>query len=145
MEDTKKGGLFGFLFIFVGLWIFLLLTGNSEKGWECTKLVVSTYCTFDEFFFSIVNWGFVLFFSVVSYFAGVIDIKIIQRIIKNNKLNYSQKALKITFTLILTLIVVIGIIGTLAFDNWVGVMIYVIIFSIFAMVVAWVVGKIKGY
>lgn len=145
MEDTTKGGLIGFAFVFVGLWIFLLFTGNSEKGWECAKLTVSTYCTFSEFILSIVNWGFVILFSIVGYFTGVIDVRLVKKIIYNTQLNYSQKALKITLTLIISLIIVIGVIGTLAFDNWSGVMIYVVIFAIFAMILAWAISKIKKY
>lgn len=141
MREWFKGGLIGFLLFFIGLWAFLLVTGHDAEGWKCATASEAIYCTFSGFILSPVNWGFILFFSLIGFAGGAIDLIIFRKTIYNPKLSLEKKYLKITSTIVLTLIIVIGLVGVLAFENWVGTMVYIIIFAIFAEVVAWFIGR----
>lgn len=143
MKPTIKGALIGFIIIFVFLWIFLLATGHDKNGWKCVTIDKPHYCSFPEFISAPVHWAFVLFFSWVGFFAGAIDVILIRKEIREAKGKESRLPLKITSILVLSLVIVIGVIGTLAFENWVGTMIYIIIFVVFIMLVAWFIGKKK--
>jgi len=141
MKDLVKGGLIGFILFFIGLWIFLFATGSDVNGWKCAAVSEPYYCTFSTFISSPIHWGFVIFFSLVGLIGGVIDIKIFKKTLYNLQMSKQRKYLKITSTMILTLVIVIGLVGILAFDNWVVTMIYVIIFAIFTIAAGWIIGK----
>ncbi|HLC78630.1 MAG TPA: hypothetical protein VJH92_05900 [Candidatus Nanoarchaeia archaeon] len=141
MKNWLKGGLIGFILFFIGLWAFMLLTGHETEGWKCTTIEGAKYCSFGEFFSSGLHWGFVIFFSLIGFAGGAIDIVLFNRIIYNTNLKIQQKYLKIASTIVLTVIIVIGFVGILAFENWVKTMIYVIIFALFTLFLAWYIGK----
>ena len=142
MKPAIKWGVIGFVILFIGLWIFLLITGHDSEGWKCVSIGEPAYCSFLEFMSAPVHWAFVLFFSWVGFFAGAIDVIMINKTIKKSK-EQKKLPLKIASILVLTLVIVIGVIGILAFDNWAGIMIYVVIFAIFVMIVSWFIGKKK--
>jgi len=142
MKPWVKGGLIGFIVVLIGLWIVLFLVGQDDNGWKCTVVGGSKYCSVTEFFFAPLHWAFVLFFSWVGFFAGYVDVKIAKKIIKKRG-NDKTIPLKIAFTVTLSLIIVFAIIGILAFENWVEVMIYAIIFTIFVIFISWLIGKYK--
>lgn len=141
MKSWVKGGLIGFVIFFVGLWIFLLATGHDPEGWRCASVGDAFYCSFSSFISSYVHWGFVIFFSFVGFVGGAVDSNIFRKIVYNPHLSQQMKYLKVTSTIVLTLIIVIGIVGVLAFENWIETMIYIILFAIFAEAVAWFIGK----
>lgn len=142
MKDWAKGGVIGFGVVFVGLLILLLFIGHDSGGWKCYTVESLNYCNFIQFLFSPLHIGFILFFSWVGFFAGIIDTKLIKKIIneKNRKTNIY---LKITLTIMLTLVFVFWFIGIIVFDNWIVVFIYSIIFTIFVLLVSWGIGKYK--
>jgi len=142
MKDWAKGGLIGFIVAFVGLWIILLIIGSDPNGWKCVYLSGADYCSFFEFASSMLHWGFILFFSWVGFFGGVIDVRIINKIL-SKKINSHLIPLKITSTITSTLVVVFAIIGMLVFPNWVEILIYAIIFFFFVVLLSWLVGKWK--
>ena len=142
MKSWVKGGLIGFIVAFVGLWIILFASGNDPEGWKCTTLGGAEFCTFTQFLFSPIHIVFVLVFSWIGFFGGVIDTRIIKKIVKG-KGSPKVIPLKITSTVMLTLIIVFAIIGLLVFDNWVGILVDAIIFTIFILIVSWAVGKWK--
>jgi len=141
MKQWLKGGLIGLGLFFIGLWIFMLFTGHSDQGWKCSTLEGLSYCNFSQFISSLIHWGFVIFFSLVGFMGGAIDIVLFKKIIYNKQLRLHEKYLKISSTIVLTLIIVIGIVGILAFENWVKTMIIIIIFAIFTTAVSWFIGK----
>lgn len=142
MKLWVKGGIIGFIIFFVGLWSFLLIGGHTDEGWKCTTLEEPKYCSFSEFIFSGIHWGFVIFFSILGLIGGAIDTNIFQKIIYSDT-NKKKKPLQITSVIVLTLVIIIGIIGILAFENWVTNMVYVIIFGIFVMFISWFIGRMK--
>ena len=143
MKNWLKGGLIGFILFFICLWAFMLLTGQEAEGWKCSTLQGPQFCSFSAFISSGIHWGFVIFFSLVGFGGGAIDIIIFKKTLYNPQIPHEKKYLKITSTIVLTLIIVIGLVGILAFENWAGTMIYVLIFAIFAMFVSWFIGKKK--
>jgi hypothetical protein len=145
MKPTIKGGLIGFIILFIGLWIFLLVTGHDQNGWKCVSVERPYYCEFLEFASSPVHWAFVLFFSWVGFAGGLIDVIMIKKTIEKSRGKERRLPLKITSIVVLTLVIVIGIIGILAFENWVETMIYVIVFAVFTMFVSWFIGRKKKY
>jgi drug/metabolite transporter (DMT)-like permease len=140
MKPSIKYGLIGFGIVFVGLLIVFLFTGHDSQGWKCTTLKGASYCSFFAFFFSLINWAYLIIFSMVGFAAGIIDYKIIKKTTEQGGME-KQLPLKIASTITLTIVIVFGIIGFLTFNKWVQVMIYVIIFALFVMLVAWVIGK----
>ncbi len=142
MKSWVKGGLAGFLATFVGLWIMLFIIGYGSGGWSCVTLNEKVPCNPLEFFFSPYHMGFVLFFSWVGFFAGVIDSKKIRRIIEQEQ-NKRLVPLKITSTVVLTAVIVFAIVGILALENWVDIMIDAIVFGFFVILVSWAIGRIK--
>jgi len=143
MKSWAKAGAIGFIVVFIGLWIILLLTGSDEIGWKCSGFSNVVYCTFSQFIFSPLHIGFVLFFSWVGFFGGIINLRIIRKIINQERMASREKPLKITSSIVLSLIIVFAVIGLLAFENWVKIMIYAIIFGIFAVFISWLIGKKK--
>jgi len=143
MKPTIKWGVIGFVILFIGLWIFLLITGHDAEGWKCVSISEPFYCTFLEFMSAPVHWAFVLFFSWVGFLAGAIDVIMINKAFSKSRGKEKKLPLKIASILVLTLVIVIGVIGILAFDDWVSTMIYIIIFAIFVMLVSWFIGKRK--
>jgi hypothetical protein len=144
MNQKLKAGFIGFFIVFIGLWIFLLFKGHAEGGWICQKTNINAeYCSFSQFISLLTNWGFVFVFSLIGFFAGIIDYQKIKKIIENKQIDNRKKPLKITFTIILSLVVVMGFIGILAFENWISTMIYVIVFSVFIIFVSWLIEKKK--
>lgn len=142
MKSWAKGGLIGFVATFIGLWIILLIIGNDDAGWKCMSLGGPSYCTFTTFLSSYVHWAFVLFFSWVGFFGGVIDARLINKIVFHAR-DERIIPLKITSTILITAIIVFAIIGLLAFDNWVQIMFYSAIFAAFIILLSWAVGKWK--
>jgi len=142
MKLWAKAGLIGFITVFIGLWIILLFIGHDANGWKCLGLSGADYCKFTGFISSFAHWAFVLFFSWVGFFGGIIDSKIITKILKKN-INEKTVSLKVTFVIMVSLIVVFAIIGFLAFDQWAEIMVYAIIFFFFTLFVSWAIGKIK--
>jgi hypothetical protein len=142
MKFWAKGGLIGFITAFIGLWIILFILGHDSNGWKCVDLGGSSYCSFLAFISSFVRWGFVLFFSWVGFFGGVIDAKIIKKIIKKRG-DERKIPLKITSTIMVTLVAVFAVIGLLAFNEWVTIMLYTIIFVLFVIFISWIIGKWK--
>ena len=141
MKAWAKGALIGFFVVFVGLWILLFIAGHDQNGWKCTYITGKpSYCDFVNFIFAPTNIAFVLFFSWVGFFGGIIDVKIINKIIKQQS-DYSKIPLKVTSTITLTLVIVFAIVGLLAFDKWAEVMVYAVVFTIFVMLISWLVGK----
>lgn len=144
MNPKLKAGLIGFFVVFVGLLVFLLIKGHSESGWICQKTNnIAEYCTFSQFASLLTNWGFVFIFSFIGLFAGIIDYKKIKKIIENKQIDNRKKPLKITFLIVLSLVIVMGLIGLLAFENWIGTMIYVVVFSLFIIFMGWLIEKKK--
>lgn len=142
MKYWAKGGLIGFIVSFIALWILLIVLGVDPNGWKCVTLKGPIVCTAFSFFISYVHWAFVLFFSWVGFFGGVVDARIINKIMK--KSGYDRKIpLKVTSTILLTLVIVFAIIALLIFDQWVEIMVYTVIFVIFIMIISWIIGKIK--
>jgi hypothetical protein len=142
MKLWAKAGLIGFIAAFIGLWIILFILGHDASGWKCIGLDSSSYCSFSTFAFSFINWGFVLFFSWVGFFGGVIDARIIKKIIKKRG-DERKIPLKITSTILLTLVSIFAAIGILVFDQWVIIMIYTIIFVLFIIFLSWLISKWK--
>jgi hypothetical protein len=142
MKVWAKAGLIGFITVFVGLWIILFLIGHDTNGWKCLGLSGADYCEFIGFISSFAHWAFVLFFSWVGFFGGIIDAKIINKILKKN-INEKTVPLKVTFVIMVSLIVVFAIIGFLAFDQWAEIMVYAIVFFFFTLFISWAIGKIK--
>lgn len=143
MNTKLKAGLIGFFIVFVLLWVFLLVKGHDENGWKCQQIDKAEYCTFSQFMSLLTNWGFVFIFSIIGFFAGIIDYKKITKIIENKQIDNRKKPLKITLTIILSLVVVMGLIGILAFENWIGTMIYVLLFSLFIIFISWLVERLR--
>ncbi len=141
MKQWLKGGLIGFALFFICLWLFMLLTGHEAAGWKCSTLQGPQYCAFSDFISSAINWGFVLFFSLLGFAGGAIDIVLFKKIIYNNQLKLQQKYLKITSTIVMTVIVVIGFVGILTFTNWVKTMVYIVVFALFTIFLSWFIGK----
>ncbi len=142
MKAWAKGGLIGFVVAFIGLWAILFIIGYDAQGWKCITLTSADYCTFTNFISSFVHWGFVLFFSWVGFFAGVIDSRIIKKILRNKK-NIKTMPLKITSVIMLSFIIVFSIICLLVFDDWITIIVYSIIFVLFVILISWAIGKIK--
>ncbi|MBI2044426.1 hypothetical protein HYT23_00045 [Candidatus Pacearchaeota archaeon] len=142
MKPWIKGGLIGFLVAFLGLWIILFAIGYEAGSWKCVTIQGKAPCALVKFIFSTYHIGFVLFFSWVGFFAGVINSRKIRRIIEKEQ-NKRLVPLKITSTIVMTAVVVFAVIGILAFNNWVEVMIYAIIFGFFVVLVSWYIGKKK--
>lgn len=140
MKDSLKYALIGFGVVFVGLLIVFLFTGHDSQGWKCTTLKGASYCSFLAFFFSPINWAYLIIFSFVGFFGGLIDYRIIKKTTENAGMEH-QLPLKIASTITLTIVIVFGIIGVITFDKWIQVMIYLVIFALFVMLVAWVIGK----
>ena len=141
MKNWLKGGLIGFILFFICLWAFMLLTGQEAEGWKCSTLQGPQFCSFSAFISSGIHWGFVIFFSLLGFVGGAIDIVLFKKIIYNSQLRLQQKYLKIASTIVMTVIIVIGLIGLLTFENWVKTMIYIIIFAIFTIFLSWYIGK----
>jgi len=142
MKLWAKAGLIGFIVAFVGLWAILFLNGHDENGWKCVTFNGLAYCNFLSFISSFAHWLFVLFFSWVGFLGGVIDSKIIQKIIKKGG-NPKKLPLKITLTIMLSAVILFAIIGLLILDNWGEIMLYSVIFVIFIMFLSWIVGRYK--
>jgi len=142
MKVWAKGGLIGFVVVFIGLLIILLLTGHDDNGWKCTGVEGSEYCPFAKFIFAPIHISFILFFSWVGFIGGVVNIRIINKMIKE-KGNDRRIHLKITQAIVLTLVIVFAVIGMLAFENWVNVMLYAVIFIIFVIFLGWIIEKKK--
>jgi hypothetical protein len=142
MKLWAKGGLIGFVAVFVGLFLVLLLTGHDESGWRCLGLYGPTYCSFASFVFSPFHIAFLLFYSWVGFFAGIIDVRMINKKIRE-KANDPKLYLRITSIITMSLVIVFAVVGLLAFENWVEIMIYSIVFAFFVIFLSWVVEKIK--
>lgn len=142
MKPWAKGGLIGFIIAFVGLWIILFFIGHDANGWKCLGLSEKNYCEFSGFISSFAHWSFVLFFSWAGFLGGVIDVKIINKIMRKSG-NEKTLSLKITSVIMSSIIVVFAIIGLLAFDQWGQIMLYAIIFFLFTIFISWLIGKIK--
>lgn len=142
MKAWAKAGLIGFIVVFVGLWALLFITGHDANGWKCSGLTATTYCDFITFLFSPIHLAFVLFFSWIGFIGGCINMKIINKIIRERG-NESKIPLKITSTITLSLVIIFAIVGILVLENWVNVMIYAILFIVFALLISWIVGKWK--
>lgn len=142
MKPWAKGGLVGFLVAFVGLWIILLSIGSDANGWKCMTLDGPIYCSFTSFSFSFIHWAFVLFFSWVGFFGGVIDTRLITKIL-NNPEHAERRPLKITSTLLLTAVIVFVLISFFIFDDWVTIIIYASVFTVLILLVSWIIGKVK--
>ncbi len=142
MKAWAKGGLTGFIAVFLGLWILLFIIGHDQIGWKCISFGETNYCEFVNFISSPVHLVFVLFFSWVGFFAGIIDTRIINKITQGRE-NESKFPLKVASVITLTLVIVFGIVGLLILENWVTIMIYTIIFLLFVLFVSWIVGKWK--
>lgn len=142
MKHWAKGGLIGFIVAFIGLWIILFSLGADPNGWKCVTLQGPTTCDFFGFLTSYIHWVFVLFFSWVGFFGGVIDARIISKILKKGA-GDKRIYLKITSTILLTLVIVFCVIALLIFDQWVEIMIYTVVFVVFIIFLSWLVGKIK--
>ena len=141
MKAWAKAGVIGFFLVFVALWITLFLIGYDGE-WQCAGVKEKTPCSFSEFLFAPLHLGFVLFFSWVGFFAGIIDLNKIRKIIEKET-DRKIIPLKIAKVITTTMVVVFLIIGFLAFDGWVTIMIYAIIFGGFAALVSWYIGKKK--
>jgi hypothetical protein len=141
MKDWVKGGIIGFLLVFVGLWIFLIVNGHEAEGWRCTGPDGLFYCDFAEFMSSLVHWIFVVFFSWVGFVGGAIDVIAINKAIKKSKGHEHKIPLRITFIIVLSIIIVLGVIGVLAFEDWVTTMIYSVIFGLFVVFISWYIEK----
>lgn len=145
MKDWLKGGIIGFVLVLIGLWVFLIILGRSDGGWECATIETfsgSIGCGFSEFIFSPIHWGFVIFFSLVGFAGGVIDVKIINKLILEIQDPF-RKLLKITTVILLTAIIVFGAIGILAFGNWVKTLVYTVILAVLILVISLIVEKVK--
>ena len=142
MKPWVKGGLVGFLTAFIGLWVILFVIGYDSGGFNCVTLKEKISCNPLEFFFSPYHMGFALFFSWVGFFAWVIDSKKIKKIIEKEQ-NKRLIPLKITSTVVLTAVIVFAVIGILAFENWVDIMIDAIVFGFFVILISWVIGRIR--
>ncbi|MEK6945902.1 MAG: hypothetical protein AABW63_03850 [Nanoarchaeota archaeon] len=143
MKASIKGGLIGFIVTFIGLWIILFVVGHDTGGWKCVSIEKTSYCNFFSFITNIFHVGFVLLFSWIGFFAGIMNVKMIQKIIDENRGHQSIIPLKVTSTIMLTVVIVFGLIGVIAFDNWVNTMIYAIVFSIFVVFVTWAIARWK--
>ena len=128
---------------FIGLWIILFVVGHDAGGWKCVSIEKTAYCNFFSFITNIFHVGFVLLFSWIGFFAGIMNVRMIQKIIDENRGHQSIIPLKVTSTIMLTVVIVFGLIGVIAFDNWVNTMIYAIVFSIFVVFVTWAVARWK--
>ncbi|MFH1326704.1 MAG: hypothetical protein ABIH59_01090 [archaeon] len=142
MDAWIKGGLIGFFVVLIGLWVVLFVIGHDEGGWKCTLVGGVKYCPLIQFLSSPLHWAFVLFFSWAGFFAGYADVKIARKIIKRRG-NDKTIPLKITFTITLSLVIVFAIIGILAFENWIAIMVYAIVFAIFLLFLNWLIKKYK--
>jgi hypothetical protein len=143
MNQKMRGGLMGFIIAFIGLWIIIFVLGHDSGGWKCVGVEKAEYCSFFSFMTNMFHIGFVLLFSWIGFFAGIINVKRIQKIIDENRGHQSIIPLKVTSTIMLTLVIMFGLIGIIAFDEWVNTMIYAIVFSIFVVVVTWFVARWK--
>ncbi|MEK6917344.1 MAG: hypothetical protein AABW51_00160 [Nanoarchaeota archaeon] len=144
MNQRIKGGLIGFIITFIGLWIILSVVGHDSGGLKCVVSIDKiSYCSFFSFITNIFHVGFALLFSWIGFFAGIINVRRIQKIIDENRGHQSIIPLKVTSTIMLTAVIVFGLIGVIAFDNWVNTMIYAIVFSIFVVFVTWAVARWK--
>ncbi len=142
MKESLKWGFMGFFIAFVGIWIILFITGHDDTGWKCSSIYGASYCSFFNFVFDPLHIAFTLFFSWIGFFGGIIDARLISKII--SKKNWDKSLpLKITSIITLSLIAVFGFIGILAFENWVTILLYTITFTVFVFFISWVVGKIK--
>jgi len=142
MKLWAKAGLAGFIIAFIALWVILLISGHDSGGWKCVNLEGPEYCTFTKFISSMLHWGFVLLFSWVGFLGGVIDIKIIKKIISKRG-DERKIPLKITSIVMLTLIFVFAAISLLIFEEWPQIILYSIIFFLFTLFVSWIIGRIK--
>ena len=140
MKPLLKYGLIGFVVVFVGLLIVFLFTGHGSQGWKCTTLKGASYCSFLAFFFSPINWAYLIIFSFVGGIAGMIDYRIIKKTTEKAGME-QQLPFKIASTITLTLVIVFGVIGLITFDEWIQVMISLVVFALFVMLVAWIIGK----
>ena len=146
MRSWAKGGLIGFIVAFIGIWIILFITGTDQGGLKCVTLEGHNYCGFLTFIFSPLHIAFVIFFSWIGFLGGVIDSRIITKIIHRASISGSHATrmpLKITSTILITAILVFALIGLLAFENWGNTMVYAVIFTIAILLISWIVGKIK--
>jgi len=142
MKPWVKGGLIGFIVGFVGLWIILFIIGSDAGGYKCMTFDGLGYCSIWQFIISPVNWGFVFLFSWIAFFGGVVDAKKIKKIIHKSK-DDRLIPLKITSTIMLTVIVVFAAISWITMQNRIEVMIYTITFYGFTLLVSWLVGRYK--
>lgn len=142
MKDWAKAGLIGFILGFVGLWIIMFFTGHDSGGWKCATISGPQYCEFLKFIFAPLHWGFVFLFSWIGFFGGVIDNRLINKILEKRG-DERKIPLKVASIITSTIIVVFGLIGILAFEDWVKTMIYAIIFYLFANLVSWAIGKYR--
>lgn len=142
MKFWAKAGLIGFIVAFLGLWIALFLTGHDQYGWKCAYASGPDYCSFSKFIFAPLHWAFVLFLSWIGFFAGVIDARIINKIIEKHA-NDRTVYLRIAFTITLTLIILFGIVGIIAFPDGIEVFIYCIIFIFVAIIASRIIAKKK--
>ena len=140
MKPLLKYGLIGFAVVFAGLLTVFLVTGHDAQGWKCTTLKGASYCSFFAFFFSLINLAYLIIFSFVGFIAGIIDYKIINKTTEKAGME-QQLPLKIASTITLTLVIVFGVIGLITFDEWIKVMVYLVVFALFVMLIAWVIGK----
>ena len=130
MKTWAKAGLIGFVIAFIGLWIILFTVGHDSNGWKCQTLSGTDYCSFFKFLVTPMHWVFVLFFSWVGFFGGVIDSKIINKVIYSHG-KEKLIPLRITSIILMTAIAVFALIGLLAFDNWSQIILYSVIFGVF--------------
>lgn len=142
MKAEIKGALIGFIVVFVGLWIVLLSTGSDAGQWGCASLDGTKPCDFLNFIVSPLHWAFVLFFSWVGFAGGYIDTKRIKKILEKRG-ESRNTPLKITSTIVISLVIIFAIVGLLAFENWVVILLYSIAFYFFVVLITWAVGKWK--
>ncbi len=144
MKAEIKGGLIGFIAVFIVLWIVLFITGHEEGVWKCSSVNDVFPCDFKDFIFSPLHWAFVFFFSWIGFIGGYIDTKIIRKTFTQNKSGF-QISLKLTSTIVLSLVFVFAAVGILAFENWVTILIYTIIFAFFVLIVGKIIEKWKRH
>ena len=142
MKLWAKGGLIGFIVVFIGLWILLLATGHDSGGWKCTTINGGEYCSFLHFVFSPIHIAFVLFFSWVGFLGGVIDANLINKMVRERG-NDRKNPLRATQAILITFVIAFAVVGVLAFENWVAIMVYAIIFVLFILAVTWYIEKKK--
>lgn len=142
MNGWAKGGFIGFVVAFVGLILLLFVVGYEDGSWNCSTLKGPATCGFFQFIISPLHWAFILFFSWIGFAGGVVDYRLIKKIIRKGG-DARKIPLKITSVITLTLVIVFSIVGLIAFENWVTIMVYAVLFFIFVLFVSWAVGKWK--